>query len=379
MDRELVGLLSLLGLVATAICLSLTGPLRHHSSEESLAVIEQPLSMFQDPQLLLRTIRRQPHLYSLLCKAALFYSRNIASSAEKRAFCNEKALFSLDALEARHCDELKQTGITILHGFFDTELTDLIYAEADHLFRNLRLDFVAGYSVQDKKLPSLKGITYEALESTEKVIFLEAPLRNIPACIPFAFNETILKIVTNFLGCIPPHFAVSIIRDFPHDRPKEASNFHKDFDDADSVAAFVYLVDTDVDTSGSFVYVPFSNRYDTRSCKPRLSRDSGSNANDGRMSDGEVEKHYPRKTWVTVRAKRGSVVIFHGNGIHKGPSWKHYGDAGNRPRTAIRLSFGGFKLKDSIRRTGVRVAEEDYQRLSRLQRLFIEGQSVTSR
>jgi ectoine hydroxylase-related dioxygenase (phytanoyl-CoA dioxygenase family) len=152
----------------------------------------------------------------------------------------------------------------------------------------------------------------------------------------------------------------------------EASNFHKDCDDADSVAAYIYLVDTIADTSGAFVYVPGSNRYDPRSCSPRLSRDLGVNSNDGRMSDEEVEKYYPKDTWISVREKRGSVVLFHGNGIHKGPSWAQYGDPRNEPRTAIRLAFGGFKVSKGGRPSRVRVRKEEHQKLSKLQQLFVK-------
>jgi len=90
------------------------------------------------------------------------------------------------------------------------------------------------------------------------------------------------------------------------------------------------------------------------------------------MSDQEVEKHYPKCTWITVREKRGSVVIFHGNGIHKGPSWGQYGDPRNEPRTAIRLAFGSFRLGAGVNSTGSRVRMEDHQKLNKLQKLFTE-------
>ncbi|PWT81327.1 MAG: hypothetical protein C5B58_10005 [Acidobacteria bacterium] len=324
------------------------------------------------PHPLLRSIRKQAYLYSLICKSALFYSRNIAGAVQKKAFISHRDVFSMNAEEARHCNELRRTGLTVCRGLFDRESIDQIHQKADRLFRETRLNFEAGYSVQTKKRSTLAGLTYEQLEATEKVIYLESPLRNIPECVAIVFNESILRIVSNFLGYISPHFAAEIVRDFPHSRPKEASNFHKDFDDVDSVAAYIYLVDTTEQNSGAFVYVPYSNRYDPRSCRPRVSRDLGLNANDGRISDQEVEKHYPKDTWITVREKPGSVVIFHGNGIHKGPSWARYDDPRNRPRTAIRLGFGGFKLGAGLRRSGVKVEAEEYQTLSTLQRFFVE-------
>ncbi len=70
------------------------------------------------------------------------------------------------------------------------------------------------------------------------------------------------------------------------------------------------------------MYVPGSNHYDVRSCRPRLSRDLGIAANDGRLSDEEVERIYPRQ-YVGDSADRSEEAsrAIHGNGIHKGPAW----------------------------------------------------------
>src|SRR5262249_43607900 len=245
---------------------------------------------FRDPFSYLRNLRSHPHFYSLLCKLALYHSRNVAGAAQKEAFRRARPLLAMNAMEARHCEELRQTGVTVLHDFFDTALIDVIYQKADYLLKTLRLDFKQAYSVESRRRSSLEGLTYDELAATEKVIYVDGPLINVPECLPIAFNESILKIVTNFLGYIAPHFAVGIARDFPHREPKESSNFHKDFDDADCVPVYIYLVDTTDENQGGVLYVPASNRYDTKSCKPRLSRDLGFDTHDGRLSDEEVEK-----------------------------------------------------------------------------------------
>jgi hypothetical protein len=168
---------------------------------------------------------------------------------------------------------------------------------------------------------------------------------------------------------VPPLYRVTIVRDFPHTRPLHSSNFHKDNDESDSLQIFIYLVDVD-DTCGPLVYIPGSNHYDVRSCRPRLSRDLGIPANDGRLSDEEVERVYPRRSWAVLHTRRGSVAAIHGNGIHKGPAWSRPGDPNNRPRTAIKLDLHGYKSGVSRDLNENRILASDYARMSELQRLF---------
>lgn len=324
---------------------------------------------------LLRTIRSHPSVYSALCKARLGYTRYVAARVERALYHQEKPLFSMNTLEAKHCDELNSQGFTVMHNFFDTALVDIILEKAELRFRNLQLDFYDAYSVQNKQRTSLEGLTYQELEASEKMIALHDPLLHIPECVDIAYHESILKIVTNFLGYLVPWYKVMVIRDFPSDRPREASNFHRDNDETDSIQAFVYLVDID-DTRGPLVYVPGTNRYDVTSCRPRLSRDLGINAHDGRVSDSEIEKYYPKDSWTAVRVKRGSVAIIHGNGFHKGPAWPQYGDLRNQARTALRLDFHGHRMGINMRWKGSKIAREDYARFSKLQRLFTEESAV---
>jgi hypothetical protein len=253
----------------------------------------------------------------------------------------------------------------------------LLYQKADRLFHELHVDSRDAYSVQNKQRPSLEGLSYQELEASEKMIAVKDPLLSIPEVIPIAFHESILKIVTNALGYITPWYKPLVVRDFPGARARESSNFHKDNDEADSVQAFIYLVDVD-DSRGPLVYVPGTNRYDTRSCRPRLSRDLGIGGYDGRISDEEVEKYYPRDTWSFLRVKRGTLAIIHGNGLHKGPAWPDYKDLRNRPRTAVRLDFQGYKLAKASNNNwkGAKIGASDYRSLTPLQRLFTEDSAL---
>jgi ectoine hydroxylase-related dioxygenase (phytanoyl-CoA dioxygenase family) len=309
----------------------------------------------------------------------LAFSRYVAGRFERALYRKNRALFEMAEAERRHGEELQRQGYTVLPEFFDTAVVDPLFDRADRLFRDLHVDPTQAYSVQNRQRTSLEGLSYEELAATEKMIALRDPLLSMPECIPIVFHASILKIVTNFLGYVVPWYKPLIVRDFPGDRPRESSNFHRDNDEADSVQVFVYLVDID-DSRGPLVYVPGTNRYDVQSCRPRLTRDLGISGYDGRISDEEIEKYYPRDSWSVLRVKRGSVAIIHGNGFHKGPAWPRYGSASNQPRTAFRLDFNGHKLgKATNRWKKVRIRAADYARLTPLQRLFTEESAVVGR
>jgi len=323
---------------------------------------------------LLRTIRLQPHVYSAICKARLLYSRRIAGASSRALYQQHQALFATNDLESGQVESLRTQGYALIPEFFPTNLIDRIYAQADEMFRNLEIDFTRAYSVQTGARLNLEGLSYDELAATEKMIALRDPLVQIPEVVGVAFHETILRIAANFLGYVPPLYRVTLVRDFPHSRPLHSSNFHKDNDESDSLQILIYLVDID-DAHGPLIYVPGTNRYDVRSCRPRLSRDLGLPGCDGRLSDEEVERVYPRSAWATLRTKRGSIAAIHGNGIHKGPSWQ-IGVPGNLPRTAIKLDLHGCKV--GVARDGAenRLRRCDFMSMTELQKLFAHAALV---
>jgi Phytanoyl-CoA dioxygenase (PhyH) len=327
------------------------------------------------PPWLVRTLRMQPQLYSVICRARLFYSRRVAGAAARSIFRRNRPLFRMNDFEAQQVDSLRSSGYALAPDFLSKPLVDAIYSKADAMFRNLQIDFARAYSVQSGHLQSLKNLSYEQLAATEKMIALADPLLHIPELTGVVFNDSILKIAANFLGCVPPLYRVTVVRDFPHNRPLHSSNFHKDNDESDSLQLFIYLVDID-DSRGPLVYVPGSNHYDVRSCRPRLSRDLGIAAHDGRLSDEEVERVYPHRAWAFLRTGRGSLAAIHGNGIHKGPAWPRPGDPDNKPRTAIKLDLHGHKAGVVRDAKENRIRKADFDRMSELERMFAHAEVV---
>jgi hypothetical protein len=327
------------------------------------------------PPFLLRAVRREPHLYSAICRARLLYSRRVAGASARELFRRHEALLMMNEFEREQVCSLREWGYALIADFFSRGLMDRIFRKADAMFHNLEIDARRAYSIQTGERGTLDGVSYQELAATEKTIALRDPLLRIPETLEVAFHESILRIAANFLGYVPPLYRATIVRDFPHDRPLHSSNFHKDNDESDSLQIFIYLVDID-DTRGPLVYVPGSNHYDVRSCRPRLSRDLGLAANDGRLSDEEVERIYPRRDWAILRTRRGSVAAIHGNGIHKGPAWPEPGGRKNLPRTAIKLDLHGYKAGVSRDRKENRIRKCDYERMSELQQLFAHGTLV---
>jgi Phytanoyl-CoA dioxygenase (PhyH) len=327
------------------------------------------------PPFLLRAVRGQPHLYSAICRARLLYSRRVAGADMRELYRANRPLFALNDFEKREVQHLQQDGFALMPGFFSADLIDRVFRKSDRLFRELQIDFSRAYSIQSKLRTSLAGLSYQELAASEKMIALRDPLINVPESVDIAFHPSILKMAAAFLGYIPPLYRVTIVRDFPHNRPLHSSNFHKDNDESDSLQIFIYLVDID-DRRGPLVYVPGSNHHDVRSCRPRLSRDLGVDANDGRFSDAEIERAYPRDSWAVLRTGRGSIAAIHGNGIHKGPAWARPGDPANQPRTAIKLDLHGYKAKFVRDMQENCILREDFGRLSDLQKLFAHATVV---
>lgn len=327
------------------------------------------------PPFLLRAVRQEPHLYSAICRARLLYSRRVVGANMRELFHRHESLLVMNDFEREQVRSLREKGYALIPEFFSRELMDRIFRKADAMFHNLEIDARRAYSIQTGERGTLDGVSYEELAATEKTIALRDPLLRIPETLDVAFHESILRIAANFLGYVPPLYRATIVRDFPHDLPLHSSNFHKDNDESDSLQIFIYLVDID-DTRGPLVYVPGSNHYDVRSCRPRLSRDLGLAANDGRLSDEEVERIYPRAEWAVLQTGRGSVAAIHGNGIHKGPAWPEPGARKNLPRTAIKLDLHGYKAGVSRDMNENRIRKCDFERMSELQRLFAHGTLV---
>src|SRR5262249_14605720 len=125
---------------------------------------------------LLMQVAKEPHLFSIICKARLFYSRHFTLRPERADYKRNKHLFTMSPFETERYEEMRKQGFTVLYDFFSFSRIDFIYEKADRLFRDLQIDAGSGYSVEKKRRKSLEGLTYQELESSEKFVCLRDPL-----------------------------------------------------------------------------------------------------------------------------------------------------------------------------------------------------------
>src|SRR4029450_3543292 len=83
---------------------------------------------------------KEPHLFSVICKARLFYSRHFTVRPERAEYRRERYLFTMSPFETEHYNEMRKQGFTVLHNFFDVGRIDLIYETADRLFKDLQIE-----------------------------------------------------------------------------------------------------------------------------------------------------------------------------------------------------------------------------------------------
>jgi len=315
-----------------------------------------------------KILRRNRYIFSLIAKVRMFYSRYISSMQLRNRFLANKELFFLNEEQKEHVSSLQRDGITILENYFSEDYIDSIQKKLDKNVKDLKIQD-SSYHISHGRIDTLRGLTYEEIEFIEDSVAISNPYQEIEELVDIAFHENFLKIITNYLGFIPLHQA-GAQRAFPHYPPIESSFFHKDADDHDVLHIFVYLVDVDEKT-GPFCYIPGSHTNDPRSFGPRTNYDLGIEEDYGRISDKEVEKYYQKSEWLPIKAKRGSVVITHVNGLHKGPMWGDFG-AENKTRDIINVNFRGMTPRIPVTAHSIKISEKSVKDFSPLQKLFLE-------
>jgi len=325
------------------------------------------------PHFLLVILRSNPLLYSLYSKIRVAISRNIYSLKLKYRFYKNKKYFLLNKIEKQYVKELQTNGIVILENYFDINKIEKIKKQADTLLRELKIDKNGGYNVSHKRIETLEGMSYEEISISESRIAIIESLVNIPDFTDIAFDESLLKIVSNYLKFIPSH-ASSANRSFPHNPPIESSFFHKDSNKHDVLHIFIYMDDVDLD-GGPFCYIPKSHKYNIKSCKPRINYDLGKKEAYGRTPDSEMEKYYKKEEWLPAIAKKGSVIIAHVNGFHKGPMWNDKPIEEQNTRDILHMNFRGNE-KMFQKHTKDKILKSKIKHFTPAQKLFLNEYDI---
>src|SRR5271156_4035888 len=122
------------------------------------------------PPFLLRAARREPHLYSAICKARLLYSRRVAGAKMRELFRRHEALVLMNDFEREQVRSLRDEGYALIPEFFSRGMMDRIFRKADAMFHSLEIDARRAYSIQTGERGTLDGVSYEELAATEKTI-----------------------------------------------------------------------------------------------------------------------------------------------------------------------------------------------------------------
>jgi hypothetical protein len=78
---------------------------------------------------------------------------------------------------------------------------------------------------------------------------------NAPHLLDLAFNEDILNLVENYIGCTPTIFSMNCWWTLPGNQKSGIEKFHRDWDDYKFLALFIYLTDVDEESGGAHCFL----------------------------------------------------------------------------------------------------------------------------
>lgn len=152
--------------------------------------------------------------------------------------------------------------------------------------------------------------SYFGTEYSNKIIDLQNPF------VQLYLNESLLEVVSTYLGYIPQLFEVYVEKTVPvgESEPQFSQNWHRDPEEMRTLKVFMYLNDVD-DSCGPFTYVkksqPTSNNSYSKIFKQKLPWGSY-------PPEAEVNlKTDPKEHFVAV-GKKGTIIFCDTAGLHKG-------------------------------------------------------------
>jgi len=305
----------------------------------------------------------KPYFDNAITMMQSIRSKNRFCADSFRMFRRNPRLFSLDGFESQFLASLLNQGYAVAPSFFSKEIIDRIYAKADKIFSDEKLkreneESSAPASPPENTIRTIQGVRERTTELVE-------PLASIPDVLDVAFHESLLKIAAHFFLHIPRLYRVSLLRHYPHHRPKCLAGGQPESDRCTSLNFLINLVDND-DACGPFVFVPGIYNCLTLD-SPRRTETDFSFA--GQPSPPTHEPLPPRSKWVMLRGQRGSVVALPGSG-KRGSIWSYPTDVTNRPRTSIMIHISGYDVGDKPVIKQNRMLKWNFDRMTGLQQMF---------
>lgn len=189
--------------------------------------------------------------------------------------------------------------------------------------------------------------------SSGKAFFKEtlssADLKNHPAFVSVALEESLLRTIMGDLGMVPHLESVEVIVSSPTGGGLSASQlWHRDVNDSRLLKLFVYLNDVG-DEQGPFTYIPASVSRTVPAIRKHY------------LSDEFISRFAPCDSWRTVKGERGTAFL-----VDTGRCF-HCGSRNTQPRVAYIATYScGIKYMKYSERWS-EILNERRQQLSPLQ------------
>lgn len=231
---------------------------------------------------------------------------------------------SLGTLEKSLLDELHRNGIVVVNDFMKPEEADQIRHMIEHQVGSLSeeqwLDVRKQQDAENLKWGVKKGHEWSfwvnAFQNDFRIMgaeFID------PLIHRFAYHDVVTTVGSEYLKQdLKLTFCMANKTLFKPNHPGSGGGWHRDRNYKNGFKALVYLVDTD-ETNGCFQYIPRSSNISHHLLKANT-------PNKFQFSEDEVNAMVQsEKDILSVIGKKGTVVLFDTNGVHRGSPLKEGG------------------------------------------------------
>jgi len=195
---------------------------------------------------------------------------------------------------------------------------------------------------ESKIFPGNNFLNYDEVTNNFSNVSFSNLHKIVPQLNNIIFQETLLKIISNYLGYMPQFDKPNFIRSFPPKSEliiKESSNWHKDSSlDSKYLQVFIYLQDVDLE-NGPFTFMKKSHQQTFQSYRPLYGYEENKHESDGRVNDDQLFSHFDKDDQIFCTGKKGTVVIADTTGFHKGPNWELGKISDLKERNLINITF----------------------------------------
>ena len=193
-------------------------------------------------------------------------------------------------------EDLKKKGYAVIENFYSKEQCDKIVNEIE-LFCTTRSSEITNFKEFDNRI---YGFNYAS--------------KNVEL---FLNNKKLIRILQTYSGKkLTYSFTLGQKTIYKENNPGSGLGWHLDHSIIKYPKALLYLIDVDK-KNGPFQYIEATNRF---SNKIQIRLKNNLDFNQGKFSDDEINNILKKNNFnlKTFSLKAGSLILFDGNGIHRG-------------------------------------------------------------